>query len=259
MPFVIDILNMDKVLDHTYLTYGENWPLAFKDYQAEGITMQRNTEKFDRLLQIEDPLHYLQSPYAQRLSTPKYIVNASGDDFFVPDNTQFYFDQLPGVKSLRIVPNSDHYGIKNYIETSLVPFINRFQHAVALPTASMDWTENSGNVATGVQVARIDISEMPVKIIQWTATNSASRDFRYACGIRYQAMDIPPGQKLTVSVAIPVEGWRATFVEAHFADGFVMTTQARIFPDTYPTKAPAELGSACRTISELPVESASRS
>ncbi|ELJ1046934.1 hypothetical protein QYT92_000215 [Salmonella enterica] len=26
-----------------------------------------------------------------RLAIPKYIINASGDDFFVPDNTRFYF------------------------------------------------------------------------------------------------------------------------------------------------------------------------
>jgi len=82
VPFVIDILNMDKVLDHTYRTYGESWPLSFKDYYGEGITMQRETKEFDKLLQLEDPLRYMNSAYGKRLVIPKYIVNASGDDFF---------------------------------------------------------------------------------------------------------------------------------------------------------------------------------
>lgn len=250
VPFVIDVPGTAEVLNHTFLAYGENWPVAFRDYQAAGITRQRNTENFDKLLQIEDPLRYLDSAYAQRLSIPKYIINASGDDFFAPDNSRFYFERLPGAKSLRIAPNSDHYGIKNYVESSLIPFINRLQQSVALPSADVNWKTNSENEETGVTLLKLGFSEKPVKIIQWTASNVEARDFRYACGIRYRASMIPAAQKLTISVPVPSEGWIASFVEAHFADGFVMTTQARIFPDTYPTKAPPELGPACKTIPE---------
>lgn len=250
VPFVIDILSMDKVLEHIYQTYGGNWPLAFGDYQREGITAQRNSENFDRLLQIEDPLRYLDSAYAQRLKIPKYIVNASGDDFFVPDNTRFYFDKLPGEKALRVAPNSNHYGVANYVQTSLITFINRFQHAVALPTISMQWTKNRAKEARESNELQIGFSEMPVRIVQWTATNPAARDFRYACGIRYEATSIPPAQKVTVSLATPNEGWKASFIEAHFADGFVSTTPVRILPDTYPTIAPPVLGPACVTIPE---------
>ena len=39
---------------------------------------------------------------------PKYIVNASGDQYFCPDSSQFYFDALPGEKYLRYVPNAAH-------------------------------------------------------------------------------------------------------------------------------------------------------
>ena len=35
-------------------------------------------------------------------------VNSTGDQFFLPDSSQFYFDQLPGEKYLRYVPNTDH-------------------------------------------------------------------------------------------------------------------------------------------------------
>ena len=56
----------------------------------------RHTENFEKLLKIVDPLAYLDSAYAERLAIAKYIVNASSDDFFTPDNSDIYFDRLPG-------------------------------------------------------------------------------------------------------------------------------------------------------------------
>ena len=52
------------------------------------------------LLKIEDPYEY-----RDRLTMPKYLVNATGDQFFLPDSSQFYFDELKGEKYLRYVPN----------------------------------------------------------------------------------------------------------------------------------------------------------
>ena len=37
---------------------------------------------------------------------PKFMLNASGDQFFLPDSSQFYFDDLRGEKHLRYVPNT---------------------------------------------------------------------------------------------------------------------------------------------------------
>ena len=54
-------------------------------------------------MEIEEPFEY-----RQRLTMPKFIVNATGDQFFLPDSSQFYFDELPGAKYLRYVPNADH-------------------------------------------------------------------------------------------------------------------------------------------------------
>ncbi len=35
-------------------------------------------------------------------------MNAAGDQFFLPDNSRFYFDDLQGEKHLRYVPNAKH-------------------------------------------------------------------------------------------------------------------------------------------------------
>ena len=58
-------------------------------------------------MKIEEPYEY-----RDRLTLPKFIINACGDQFFVPDSAQFYFKDLSGVKYLRYVPNADH-SLKN--------------------------------------------------------------------------------------------------------------------------------------------------
>ncbi len=59
VPFVADMLNFSKVLEHTYRVYGKNWPIAFGPYYKEGIDQQRNTPNFEKFLAIQDPLRYL--------------------------------------------------------------------------------------------------------------------------------------------------------------------------------------------------------
>ena len=36
---------------------------------------------------------------------PKYVVSATGDEFFVPDSSELFYDELEGEKLLRYVPN----------------------------------------------------------------------------------------------------------------------------------------------------------
>ena len=247
-PFAIDILNTKAVLQHTYDAYGKSWPLAFNAYHQEGITQQLDTDNFAKLMQIEDPLTYMQGAASQRLDIPKYIVNASSDDFFPPDNSGFYFDQLPGQKSLRVAPNSSHNGIRQFVESSLIPVVNRWQQDSPLPSL----TTSATTQGTGKTVS-LQFSEAPVQVTQWTAVNPAARDFRDACGIRYLPRHVTPSTPLHAQVHMetPEQGWTATFVEATFADGLVVTTPVQIMPDRYPTAAPPETGPMCKTLPDL--------
>ncbi|MDQ0125616.1 PhoPQ-activated pathogenicity-related protein [Pseudomonas lini] len=247
VPFAIDILGMDKVLDHTWQAYGRNWPLAFFDYHHEGITRQIKTENFARLLKIEDPLSYLNSAYAPRLAIPKYIVNASSDDFFLPDNTAFFFDPLPGPKALRVTPNASHYGIRQFVENSLIPVINRWQQDRALPVIT------TRSVLQGSrEILGLKFSEPPMQVTQWTAINPLARDFRHPCGVRYESSDVTPSAPLDAQVLIdtPDRGWKATFIEATFADGFVATTPVQVTPNVYPDTAPPIIEPGCKTLSD---------
>ena len=46
------------------------------------------------------PLHIV---YKDRLTMPKYIIDALGDEFFLPDDSNYFFDDLLGVKYMRYI------------------------------------------------------------------------------------------------------------------------------------------------------------
>lgn len=96
-------------------------------------------------MKLENPLSYLDSDLNHSLNIDKYIINASGDDFYVPDNSRFYYDRLPEPKSLRVVPNASQKEIFSVAEQSLITVVNRFQEKVMLPqiTQKMQCRGNS--------------------------------------------------------------------------------------------------------------------
>ncbi|WP_145534172.1 PhoPQ-activated pathogenicity-related family protein [Yersinia thracica] len=246
VPFVIDLLDTRAALEHMYKSYGGNWPIAFTPYYQDEIDKKLETPGFSKLMQIIDPMQYMGTEYQSRLSIPKYIINASGDDFYVPDNTDFYYDKLPGEKVLRVAPNSSHYGIKAFSEQSLIPFVNRLRQSTALPQV-----DSSIEMKEKLQTLTVKLSETPNKVLLWTAANNEARDFRYACDVSYTAfpLAVTPENTLEIALTAPASGWQATFVEATFSDGFVATTPVYISPkESYPTTAPPIGGAACKTL-----------
>ncbi|HEB6532204.1 TPA: PhoPQ-regulated protein [Salmonella enterica subsp. enterica serovar Havana] len=248
VPFAMDLLNTQKSLEHMYQSYGKNWPVAFYPYYNQGIDQQIGTDKFARLMRLEDPLTYLNTDMGDRLKIDKYIINASGDDFYVPDNSHFYYGLLPGSKSLRVVPNSTHNGILSVAEQSLITFVNRFQEKQKLP----EITENVQSRGDGKKELVVNFSEKPVAILQWTARNPAARDFRYACDIKYNSVPVSLAtgdNTLSISLTTPDSGWQATYIETTFTDGYVATTQVYITPDEkYPETAPPSIDASCQTL-----------
>ncbi|MGE4800240.1 PhoPQ-activated pathogenicity-related family protein [Yersinia hibernica] len=245
-PFVIDLLDTRAALEHMYQSYGGNWPIAFAPYYLDEIDKKLDTAGFTKLMQVIDPLQYMGTEYQSRLSIPKYIINASGDDFYVPDNTDFYYEKLPGEKVLRVAPNSSHYGIKAFSEQSLIPFVNRLRQSTPLPHIN-----TSIGMKDKVQTLTVKLSETLDKVLLWSASNSAARDFRYACDVQYTAFPLALTAENTLDIALtaPSSGWQATFVEATFSDGFVATTPVYVLPkEVYPTTAPPTGGVACKTL-----------
>jgi PhoPQ-activated pathogenicity-related protein len=137
VPIVIDVANAGPSLKHHAEVYGF-WSEAIGNYYQHNILQRFDHPRMKDLYALVDPYSY-----RDRLTLPKYIVNASGDQFFVPDSSQFYYDELKGKKLLRYVPNADH-GLKN---SDAVQSVAAFHEAVfakkELPEYSWKFLERS--------------------------------------------------------------------------------------------------------------------
>ena len=214
---------------HHYAAYGF-WAPSIENYVEFKIMDWSGTPQYRELLKIEEPYQY-----RQRLTMPKFLVNAAGDQFFLPDSSQFYFNELPGVKYLRYVPNADHSlrGSDAY-ETLLACY-----HAVInkIPLPQFSWTlEKDGSI-------RVKTKDKPTIVKLWSATNPDARDFRMeTLGPKYESTELSDqgGGVYVGEVPEPPKGWRAFFVELTYPSGcpapFKFTTQVRVVPDTLPYK-----------------------
>ena len=229
-PLVIDVVNLRASLDHHYQAYGE-FSAALNDYKESRLVEAADLPEYKALLKIEDPYSYL-----ARYTMPKFIVNAAGDQYFLPDSSQFYFPDLPGEKYLRYVPNTDH-SLRN---SDAVESLAAFYTAVIenRPRPKFSWTfEKDGSI-------RVKTVDKPTEVKVWVATNPDKRDFRLeTLGPQYKSTVLrAEGDTYTARIEKPVKGWSAFFVELTFPSGmkypFKFTTAVRVTPDVLPSPKP---------------------
>jgi PhoPQ-activated pathogenicity-related protein len=230
-PIVIDVLNVEESMKHHYQAYGFFAP-AVGNYTDHKIMDWIGTPESKALYAIEDPFSY-----RDRLTMPKLILNACGDQFFLPDSSQFYFGQLVGPKYLRYVPNTDH-SMRNSdaYETLLA-----WQHVTAnkLPLPKFSWKHGGGGTLT------VTAQDKPKQVLLWQAHNDAVRDFRLeVAGPIYHSTPVAPNADGTYSAQVTpaTKGWTAYFLELTYDVGAAtplkLTTDVRVTPDTLPFPAP---------------------
>ena len=226
-PIVIDMLNMEKSFDHHYRVYGFFAP-SVGDYVARGLMDWNGTKEYQELLKIEEPFEY-----RDRLTMPKYVMNAAGDQFFIPDSSQFYWDDLKGEKLLRYVPNADHGMGGSDAPKSLTAYFDSVIRDVERPHYAWKVQPN-GDI-------RVTSKEEPTEVKMWMAVNPEARDFRVEkVGRIYKDTVLQPvkkGEWLAKAPAID-KGYAAYFVELTYPTGgkypLKVTTQVKVMPDTYP-------------------------
>ncbi len=232
IPIVIDVLNMPRTVVHTYETYGR-WPQAWHAYEELGIFNWLGTPQMDALMKIEDPF-----TYRERLTMPKLIVNATGDEFFVPDSSQFYYSALPGTNYLRYVPNSDHsmHNTSPERARTLLAFYRSLIQGSDPP--NITWQDRDDG-STEIQLQR------PASAKLWRATNPSARDFRLqTIGSAFQSTDLNISGDRSFLVPTPAvqHGWEASFVEVTYKEvagqPFTITSDVRIRPNTLPFGPP---------------------
>ncbi|MGH9748789.1 MAG: PhoPQ-activated pathogenicity-related family protein [Candidatus Polarisedimenticolia bacterium] len=225
IPMVIDLLNLEASFRHHFDAYGF-WAPAIASYVEMGIPGWLGTPEMRRLREIVDPYEY-----RARLTMPKLILNATGDQFFVPDSSRLYFDDLPGEKHLRYVPNADHSMRKTDVDGTVLAFYRSI--VTGAPRPEFTWTfEPDGSIRV-----RTGGSMRPAEARLWQAANPSARDFRLETlgpAWRGTVIALQPDGDYVARAARPVSGWTAFLVELTYGSGdtppLKLTTEIRVLP-----------------------------
>jgi len=230
IPIVIDLLNVIPSFKHHYAAYGYFAP-AVGDYEVEGIMNWTETPQYKALMKIVEPYEY-----RHRMTMPKFIINATGDQFFLPDSWQFYYHDLPGTKYLRYVPNAEHSLRGSDAWFSVMAYYNAVITNAALP--QFDWKiEKDGSTV-------VTVKDKPLSVKLWQATNPGARDFRVTTiGLKWKSSELSDqgGGKYVAKITPPKRGWTAYMVELTYPTGiaaapFKFTTGVKVLPDVLPFK-----------------------
>jgi PhoPQ-activated pathogenicity-related protein len=227
-PIVIDLLNIEPSFEHHWQAYGF-WAPAVGNYVHEGIMDWMGTKEFNALLALTEPYSF-----RDRYDMPKLLLNATGDQFFLPDSWQFYWNDLQGEKHLRYVPNSEHSMDGTDAIQSLAAFYQDI--LTGTPRPEFDW-----GVEEGAIVIRTQTEHPPKAIKLWQAHNPDARDFRVDIIDRsWTATEIPLREDGTYRLEAPDngKGYTAFLGELTFENGgnlpLKLTTGVVVTPDTYP-------------------------
>lgn len=174
VPIVMDALNFLPNIHHHYRAYG-GWSFALKDYYERNFTQCLDHPNTATLMKIVDPYWY-----ADRLTMPKLVVNSGMDEFFLPDDTSYWWDAMAEPKHFLMEPNTEHSQATGILE--LVPDMATFFNAVVdkdeIPT--FNWTiDRNGTGDIEVHVATPPEGVELKQVAMWHATtcNSERRDF----------------------------------------------------------------------------------
>jgi PhoPQ-activated pathogenicity-related protein len=230
MPTVIDALNSEAITRHHFEAYGF-FSSALQDYVNHKLFPDKiGTPEYQHILAIEDAYNYRNR---DRLKIPKYLVNASGDQFFLPDNSQFYFGELQGEKYLRYTPNSKHNLAGTDARESLLAFYQAI--LTGKPRPQFSWKKEKDGTLI------VTVKDKPEAVNLWQATNPKARDFRVdTIGNAYTSTPLKESKSgvYTARVNKPATGFTAFFVELVYPSGgkypFKFTSEVSVVPDVLP-------------------------
>lgn len=230
-PGVIDFLNIQPSFEHHFKSYG-TFSSAIDEYVELGIINKIRSPEFDDLVKVIDPYSY-----RDQLTMPKFILNSSGDQFFLPDSSRFYLHDLAGETHIRFAPNTDHSldNSQTGVADSLYSLLGWYQSILyGVPRPDIQWQLDNG-------VLTSNTSQVPAIVKVWTAYNVNVRDFRKeTIGESWVSSIIAPDVNGQYTVTLPSsnEGYHATYIEFIYQGlaGLPLTfsTQVYVTPDVYP-------------------------
>mmetsp|Transcript_9936 Transcript_9936/g.14975 ORF Transcript_9936/g.14975 Transcript_9936/m.14975 type:complete len:531 (+) Transcript_9936:42-1634(+) len=195
-PIVLDLVNYVKVLHHQYRSYG-GWSNTLVDYYENNITARFDDYNMT-LLQAQIDMY----TYKDRLVMPKLVVNAVLDEFQQPDDTRFWWDEMPGPKRFLMTPNADHSELTGILEVipAIGTWVTYLLEEKSVPEFTWEISESDGSITVFLDNVG-EVFEASVwysyscgnNIDQETGAVIPRRDFRLAslddpceCGISAQ-------------------------------------------------------------------------
>ena len=237
-PIVIDMLNLEPSFMHHWKAYGF-WAPAVGDYEREGIMDWFGDPRYLELQQIVEPYHH-----REKLDMPKYIINATGDQFFLSDSSQFYFDDLIGEKHLRYVPNTEHSLGGSDAAVGFLAFYQAVLEGVERP--DVDWSLSATEDGAAI-TAHVANGMAPTEVLLWQAANPEARDFRVdTIGRSWTSTPVEASDdgRWVGAVDAPATGWSAFFLEFTFPGSgdapFRFSTGIEVVPEDLPFGWPPE-------------------
>jgi PhoPQ-activated pathogenicity-related protein len=172
---VMPIPHMVSSIAAEWTAYG-NWSFALAPYISQQLMEYLFTSPvgMQSIADIVDPAVFL-----SRLNIPVWNIMATADEFTLPDSPRFWFDQLPGEKYLRIIPNTDHTLADVVLD--VVSDIAAFYHLLANNISRPVVTWNLTHATSGIASIVVKTSKVPVTANVWwadTVGSKPTRDFR---------------------------------------------------------------------------------
>lgn len=224
MPIVIDVLNLEESFKHHFSVYGA-YSLAVSDYVLNGNIAWMGTPEFAELMKIVEPFEY-----RDRLTLPKFLLNSTGDEFFIPDSWRFYWGDLVGEKHLRYVPNSNH----SMAGTDVMKSVDAWYYAVV---NNVQMPRYNWDVADDGTITVFTLDE-PLEVLLWKASNPNERNFMQAqIGRAYTSTALNEKEPGVYQIKLnpPETGYTAYYVELAFPTGTVeplkFSTGVTVVPD----------------------------
>lgn len=138
-PVVYDELNFTHNLHHHYQAYG-GWTWAFQDYYDMNLTARFDEPAMDDFNSLIDPLSYKD----RLVNVPLLVIDGGMDEFFLPDDQRYWWDDMTGDKHMIQAPNTEHSYATGILEVlpALAAWANA--HMEGKPTPVPTWVIEEG-------------------------------------------------------------------------------------------------------------------
>jgi PhoPQ-activated pathogenicity-related protein len=235
IPVAWDAINWNPHFSLHQSVYGGFTP-SWDPYEALDVLSDLPTAAGQALIAYADPFSY-----RTRLIAKKFFINATGDDFFVPDAAQFYVgaNALAGSTYLNYLPNRDH-GIAMKpadVKQNIAAIFRLCAEGFQFPQIQWDV------LPPGDRLRVTTLLGIPDAVMLYVA-NSPDRDFRESelpgdWSASVLPEDSPNSGIYTTDFIVPLtDQWAGFFIALTYNQGtqneFTITTEVVVTPTTFP-------------------------